>query len=854
MDITLLLGISVVLQFTASYLALRLILLTGEKKAWLFISCAILVMAVRRSIMLYHVVTEQMPRPHITWDDWTTLIISVLMVIGVAWIGPLFYSIKRTTEALRVSEEKYRTLFENSMDAIYICTRDGQLIDFNQATMDLMGFSREEMTGMNVMKWYAVPDDRSRFQEEIEREGAVKDYEVKFVRSDGTKIDCLLSSTAQRNDDGAVFVYRGIIRDVSSKKEAERILRESEAKFRSLAETAVIAIVIFQNGRFRYLNPACEVITGYTQEELASKEFWNVVHPDFKELVKRNGLAHQRDDEALPRYEFKIITKSGDERWLDGCGTRIEYEGQPAGLATLFDITERKRAEEERVRLVTAIEQAGEGVLITDMNGCIVYVNPAFEEAGGYDREELVGRSPCSFANPYHDRLCYHALEACLVKGEEWKGRFNNRKKDGTVYAVEASISPVRNEAGSIINCVVLERDITHETKLERQLRQAQKMEAIGTLAGGIAHDFNNILGIMLGFTQLAMFEGMPPAQQRDYLRTSLEAGQRAKELVAQILSFSRQREQGLKPTQISHIINEAMKMLRASFPSTIEIRKFIDSHGTILADPIQIHQVLMNLCANAVHAMREQGGVLEVNLVDVELDQTTAAQFRELSPGSYLKLSVSDTGHGMGPAILERIFEPYFTTKPLGEGTGLGLAVAYGIIRSHGGIITAYSEPDNGSTFHVFLPRFDNEAQKQSQERGRITTDGKGGNERILFVDDEEDLCKIGQEMLEHLGYSVVTRSSSIEALELFREQPDKFDLVITDLTMPKMTGLMLARELLAIRPEISIILCTGFGQMITTEKARAIGIHELMMKPIFVRELAETVRRLLDRQPASV
>ncbi len=380
----------------------------------------------------------------------------------------------------------------------------------------------------------------------------------------------------------------------------------------------------------------------------------------------------------------------------------------------------------------------------------------------------------------------------------------------------------------------------------QRQLVQAQKMEAIGTLAGGIAHDFNNILTAIIGYTELAM-EKVPEGNRvQANLQEVFRAGMRAKDLVQQILIFSRQSRQEQKPLQPDSVVKEGLKLLRASIPTTVEIRPNIEREcGMVLGDPTQIYQVLVNLCANAAHAMSEKGGVLEVSLMNVDLD-AASAQHLDLKPGLYVRLTVSDTGHGMERAVMERIFDPYFTTKGPGEGTGLGLAMVHGAVKSHGGAIAVDSEPGKGATFHVYFPRMERSEAPEAEAAASVPT----GNERILFVDDEKALVEMSKQMLESLGYKAAGRTGSIEALETFRAQPDKFDLVITDQTMPNMTGETLAKELLRIRPDIPIILCTGYSELITKEKARAMGIRELIMKPVVRSELARIIRDVLDSQ----
>jgi signal transduction histidine kinase/ActR/RegA family two-component response regulator len=385
----------------------------------------------------------------------------------------------------------------------------------------------------------------------------------------------------------------------------------------------------------------------------------------------------------------------------------------------------------------------------------------------------------------------------------------------------------------------------TESQSIQTRLQQAQKMEAIGTLAGGIAHDFNNILTAVLGYTEIALMglEKSSPVSRN--LQQVLQAGNRARDLVKQILTFSRQTELESKPVQVSLIVEEALKLMRASLPSTITIQQRLQSRSAVLADPTQIHQVIINLCTNAAHAMRERGGDLSVSLEDVDPDTAFFSEHPELAPGSYQKLTVGDSGAGMPPDVMARIFDPFFTTKQRGEGTGMGLSVVLGIVKSHKGAITVESRAGMGTTFHVFFPIAQRVAMEPALDHAAALP---RGHERILLVDDEEAIIDLGQRMLEHLGYKVTTRSSGASAFKLFLQNPWRFDLVITDMTMPKMTGEELATKLLLIRRDIPIILCTGYSANISKERARSIGIGEFVMKPIVIGKLARTVRRVLD------
>jgi len=393
-----------------------------------------------------------------------------------------------------------------------------------------------------------------------------------------------------------------------------------------------------------------------------------------------------------------------------------------------------------------------------------------------------------------------------------------------------------------------ISRNITERKKLETRVRQAQKREAIGTLAGGIAHDFNNILGAIMGYTDLALTNHTMDDHLRRYIERVHQAGERARDLVKQILTFSRQTEQERKPVQVAPIMKEVLKLLRSSLPTTIEIHQDLSTPpggNVVLADPTQIHQVLMNLCTNAAHAMRAKGGILTVIMSEVEVDANLIVQCPDLKPGSYVKLSVSDTGHGMDSAVMERIFEPYFTTKAPGEGTGLGLAVVQGIVKGYGGSISVFSEPGCGTTFHVFLPRIKEKRAPETEAIEGLPT----GRERILFVDDEEALVNLGKDMLEFLGYTVTAKMDSLEALEIFRAEPKAFDLVITDMTMPKLTGMELSRECMAIRPDIPCIICTGFSEM-NENLIKDTGICEVVLKPFITSKIAKTIRKVLEKK----
>jgi signal transduction histidine kinase len=415
--------------------------------------------------------------------------------------------------------------------------------------------------------------------------------------------------------------------------------------------------------------------------------------------------------------------------------------------------------------------------------------------------------------------------------------------RDGREVVVQSRWLARRNTEGDITEILESNVDITEQRRMEAQLRQAQKMEALGTLSGGIAHDFNNILAAVIGFTELLADHAVKGSRDAHHLTRVMEAGLRGRDLVRQMLTFSRKTEAEKKPLLLSSIVKETVKLIRAATPTTISIRvNTLSESGLILGDPTQIQQILMNLCANAAHAMREKGGVLDVELSDFSVYPSS---HDGIEPGLYMKLVVRDTGTGIAPDIIDRIFDPFFTTKKLGEGTGLGLSVVHGIVTQSKGYIIAESEPGLGSAFTVYLPKTAREPEIVAASDDALPF----GTEHILFVDDEEALVEMGEDILAELGYYVTSRTSSREALALFTRDPSLFDLVITDQTMPEMTGIELAGEILAIRPDMAIIMCTGFSHLVDADIARVAGIKAFVMKPLTKREIARTIRNVLDR-----
>ena len=637
-------------------------------------------------------------------------------------------------------------------------------------------------------------------------------------------------------------------------------MQDSEADFKTFTEQSPNMIFINRGGKVVYANRKCEEIMGYTREEFLAPDFdyLSLIAPESIDLVRANFQRHLNGEEIEP-YEYTLISKSNKKIEVIITSKLIYYGGEPALLGIVTDISERKQAErdlqksEEKFRL--AFYNSPIGMSLCNMDGSIIQTNPVYCRMLGYTETELKQVTFKDVTHPEDLEKQMPYYEKC-VQGEIDNYQLDKRyiKKDGEIIWVDMTVAITKDKAGQPRHALIMVKDITevrmaeeNRQRLESQLRQAQKMEAIGTLAGGIAHDFNNILGAIIGYSEMAIFDTEKGSMVHSNIEQVLKAGHRAKDLVKQILAFSRKSEQDKKIILITPIIKEVLKLLRASLPTTIEIRQHIDpSLGAIFADPTQIHQVMMNLGTNSAHAMENTGGLLEVRASNVDLDDDAASQYSGLVPGRYIRLAVSDTGHGIDSEILERIFDPYFTTKTKDKGTGMGLAVLHGIVKGHNGGLKVSSKPGRGTSFEILFPRTASEMQFDTIAMNSLPT----GNEHVLFIDDEETLIDLGQNMLTKLGYQVTAHTSSVEAIEAFKDSPHKFDLIISDMTMPNMTGDMLANEINKIRPDIPIIICTGFSEQLSDKKINTLGIKGLLMKPLTISELAKTIRRVLDQK----
>jgi PAS domain S-box-containing protein len=776
---------------------------------------------------------------------------------------------KQAEEALKSAKKWLEDVVEFMPDAIMITDKDHKVIAWNRAIENMSGIPKADIIGLNHR--HGAVGFYGEMRKSLIDLICIDDEELAAKYSHVSRVGSTLFAEAYApavyNNRGA-YVFAAVspfydaegnlvgiieaIRDITEYKRAGEALRESEARYKLITDNMTDSIWLMDmNLKTTWISPSMERSRGFTLEELRTLPFEKHLAPGslgmakniYTEALSSENL-RQKDLTISRRVELELTKKDGSTLWNDVRVTLLrDTQGNPVGLLGVGrDITKRKQAEE---LYRTLANSSHAGVFIVQ-DRKFQFVNPHIPEYSGYPESELIGKNSFKFVHPDdHAQLRVNAI--AMLKGER-NNPYEYRIIDRT-GKIKRLMETVRSITYGGKRAVLGNTmDITERYRMESLLRQSQKMEAIGTLAGGIAHDFNNILSAIMGYTEMALADHKADDRIRRYLEQVFKAGLRARDLVKQILAFSSQSDEKPRPMRVSPIIKETLKLLRASLPSTIQIHQ--DRHvesDVILAEPTQMHQILMNLCTNAAHAMSDRKGELKVSLCPVEINVSDDLNIHHgLSPGMYLKLTVSDTGIGIAPEIMDRIFDPFFTTKKPGEGTGMGLSVVYGIVKNFGGSITMESEKEKGSKFNVYFPLLMEERVKREREDSSHII---GGKERILFVDDEENLVQLGTELLTSLGYEVTGRTSSLEALELFRTKPDRFDLVITDMTMPNMTGVDLAREMILIRPNIPLILCTGFSEMVSKEKAKSIGIRQFIMKPLLTKRLAMTIREALDK-----
>ena len=778
-----------------------------------------------------------------------------LFIISYRWSKYLKREVTRQTRELRETGDYLQSLIQNANAPIIVWNGNKQITIFNKEFEKISGRTESEMKEKSLDVLFPE-DSRSDIIKKIEgtlRGESWKNLEMPIIRKNGEKRIVLWNSANIYSEDGTKLIAtiaQG--QDITMRKKAEEMLQESERKFRTIIESS--HEMIFSKdleGRYHTLNLHAAVGLGGTSiEDIEGKTDYDIMPKEWADAIRETDKKVIKNNEKI-EVEEVICNALGEERiYFSRKWPLYDNEGNITGINCFaLDITERKQAEialrESEAKYRATFESTGAATVIYGENMIMSLVNTEFTKLSGYSKEEIEGnKSIIDFVNK--DELEsieeYHLLRGITDDIIPGSCEIKFIDKQGNVKDIFMTVSMISGTKMSVASLL----DITRQKRIENQLVQAQKIDAVGTLTAGFAHELNNLLVPMLGFSELVLSDLPAESKSRRDLNQVLKAAERARKLVAQILSFSWPDEGERKLIYLTDTIDEVLKLLRPTLPATIDINKNIaPDTGQIYADPTQMYQVLMNLCTNAYQAMMPKGGILEISIANIELDKKSCKKFNGLMPGFYIKLTIKDSGCGMDKKILEKIFDPFIVIKNNGMSAGMGLSVVHSIIESHSGYITVKSKPSAGTTFEVYLPV----ARSIAEVRPEITKPVKGGTESILLIDDEIAVAETEKRMLERLGYKVTMRTSSLEALELYRINSGEFDLVIMDQTMPGLTGAQLAVKFLNIKPDIPIILCTGYSRSITSEKAQGLGVSKLVMKPLVGTELGRIVRQVLDK-----
>lgn len=757
---------------------------------------------------------------------------------------------KRNEKALRESEEKYRVLVENSPVGILSIARDGTITDVNKKLLEILSSPSAEATKkINMLTFpLLVRAGISGLVKRCMEEGRQISSELPYTSKWGKTLHLRVLLTPMFDASGMVIGCQAVMEDFTPRRDAEMSLAESERKLRNIVEHSTNLFYSHTpDQRLTFLSPQTrQFLDCEPHEALIEWTSFLTDNPVNQKGLDISNRAISSGHVQRP-YELELIGKKGRKVWVEVHESPVVVDGKvTAVVGSLTNITRRKRSEQAQRRLATAVEQATEAIVITDPRGGMQYVNPAFERITGFDSKEVIANRTNLLADLDENPGMRKQLEEVLANGKTWSGRLSKKRKNGDLYQEDVTISPVRDDQGRIVNFVVIKRDVSQEVALQQQLLQAQKMEAVGTLAGGIAHDFNNLLQVTLGFSEMLLMDKKESDPEYPDLQKIMQAARNGADLVQRLLTFSRKLEPNPAPVNLNQRINQLEKLLGRTIPKMIEIDLSLDDNlAAVNADPTQMEQAIMNLAINARDAMPD-GGKLTIKTRNVTVDEEFCRKHPGAKPGKFVMLEISDTGHGMDRDTLDHVFEPFYTTKEVGRGTGLGLAVVYGIVEQHEGYIACDSQPGVGTSFKIYLPAF---AESRGTDSEQPPIMPKFGTEIILLVDDEESVRDFSQRILHRAGYTVIAASNGREALELYEKGKDAISLVILDLIMPEMGGKQCLQELLKINPEIKVLVASGYsGDGPDADPVE--GAAGLMQKPFRVQDLLIKVRQVLDSQ----
>ncbi|UFS69920.1 PAS domain S-box protein [Geomonas sp. RF6] len=748
----------------------------------------------------------------------------------------------------------FRALIDTIPFPLFYKDTSGVFLGCNEAFERAFGMPMERLVGKMASDFQPdhLAEIYQKADEALLRERGVQVYEARVAFADGTEHDVIFHKGIYPAADGSPGGIVGSLLDITERKRSEEAHDKTRRQMQLILDTVEEGIYgLDLEGRVTFINPAAAIMSGFSQEELLGSHQHSTIHHSRENggvypveecpiyATFRDGMTHHADDEVFWR-------KDGTSFPVEYASNPIVEDGRLVGAVVTFtDISQRKRAEEQLLMLSQALMQSPVGVLVTDTEGTIEYVNPKITEVYGYLPEEVIGENPRIFKSGQMPQEVYASLWETVRSGRVWSGEIHNMKKDGELFWERATIFPVRKSTGEIANFMAFKEDISEQKRLEAQLRQSQKMEAVGQLAGGVAHDFNNILTVIIGFGELLQHSLEKEDFRRKHMEQIIAAASRASHLTGSLLAFSRKQHMLLVPTDLNTLGRKHMKFLCRIIGEDVALHSdFGEQPLVVLADGGQIEQVLMNLATNARDAM-PSGGTLRIGTQRVELDDDFCREHGCSARGWHVLLTVTDTGTGMDPQTLKKIFEPFFTTKETGRGTGLGLSIVYGIVKQHGGYITVVSERGVGTTFSVYLPEI---APAEEKVETVPLPRPEGGKETILLAEDEPAVRDLVRTVLKEFGYKVMVAHDGAEAVELYSRHADEIDLALFDVIMPKKSGKEACDELRAMNPALRVLLLSGYtADRIEDHGILAEGV-ELMMKPVQATALARKVREMLD------